>query len=533
MKYRLSFLILGIILPLFYLLLPSCQPEPNPAFPEEYEEKSFPTYGPYRVYRLPVEAGVKVITPVQISLGPGGMIFAANQSGEIYTLQDTNGDGLEDEAKLYANIQDFGLHSPVGFTFMGDTVFIGTRSEIRAFRDSDGDLVADLTWTVFDQIPYSDHPYEWTSALNVGPDGWIYFVLTTDSWNPGASPDPHGIRGAILKILPDGSRWERVATGIRSIHGMSFDRNGQLFFADNKGGGNVVEELNLLRAGSFYGHNPTKYEGQVQTFESPKYALTHEVAPSGILFNHNENDFGNTGGQLFVAFYGPGERWNRGGLSRIKILNNAQGLVFEEFPVADIPKLSDLAFGRDGSLYVAHHGISDYWYNVVEEKTGGFYRLIYDPTLEGKNPSQRAIREDNFSEASLENGKALFGIRACSACHSVDGETELLGPNLKGIGNEFSKEELLEEIQEPSKRIKPSMIATKVILKNGKVLLGRVIYADEKSIQLILVGNHTQTIPRDQIAKTEEDLKSLMYENLLEGLSQEEINNLLNYLASL
>lgn len=533
MKSRIQLTILGVVLPLVLIFLQSCHSNPVLTFPEEFEEKSFPLYGPYRVYRLPIETGVKVVNPVQISLGPGEMIFAANQSGEIYILQDRNGDGLEDEAILYADLRELGLHSPVGFTYMGDTVFIGTRSEIRAFRDSDGDLKADLSWTVFDQIPSSDHPYEWTSALNVGPDGWIYFVLTTDSWNPGASPDPHGLRGAILKVRPDGSQWERLATGIRSIHGMNFDSQGHLFFADNKGGGNAVEELNLLKVGSFYGHNPTKYEGSTGSSEPPQFALSHEVAPSGILFNPLNNDFGGTGGQLFVAFYGPGERWNRGGVSRVKITTKEHGLSFEEFPVADIPKLSDLAFGKDGSLYLAHHGVSDYWYNVVEEKTGGFYRLVYDPTLEGKNPSQRQIREESFSEASLENGKALFRIRACSACHAIEGDAELLGPNLRGIGKEYSKEELLEEIKEPSKRIKPSMIATKVTLVNGKVLLGRVIHSDEKSITLILVGNYIQKLQKDQVAKAEEDLKSLMYENLLEGLSEEEIDNLLNYLASL
>lgn len=58
----------------------------------------------------------------------------------------------------------------------------------------------------------------------------------------------------------------------------------------------------------------------------------------------------------------------------MKVPKTETGYEFEEFPVADIPKLSDLAFAKDGSLYVAHPGISDYWYNSVETKTGGFIR---------------------------------------------------------------------------------------------------------------------------------------------------------------
>nr|WP_255502081.1 c-type cytochrome [Algoriphagus sp. AK58] len=153
--------------------------------------------------------------------------------------------------------------------------------------------------------------------------------------------------------------------------------------------------------------------------------------------------------------------------------------------------------------------------------------------MEEKNPSHREIREQTLSEASLENGKQLFAIRACSACHAVDGTTELLGPNLKGIGKEFSQEELLEEINKPSERIKPSMIAARITKKDGKVLLGRVVYTDENTVSIMLVGNHVVQVPKSEIKSSEEDLKSLMYENLLAGLSEEEIKNLLNYLSSL
>ena len=504
-----------------------------PANYSEYEDTSATVYGPYRVIKLPIDKGVPIVNPIQISLGPNGVLFAANQSGEIYSLRDSDGDGLEDEASLFADLNEIGLHSPAGFTHKGDTIFIGTRSEIRAFLDSDQDGKADTSWTFFNKFPISDHPYEWTSALSVGPDGWIYFVLTTDSWNPGASPDPLGLRGSIVKVSPDGSQFEQIATGIRSIHGMTFNPSGDLFFADNKGGGNPTEELNLLISGKFYGHNPKKYEGKFDIITDPVFSLENEIAPSGIEFNSASNDFGGTAGDLFVAFYGPGEHWNRGAVGRVKMKKTASGFSFEEFPVADIPKLSDLAFGKDGSLYAANHGISDYWYNAVKEKTGGFYKIIYDPGLVGKNLTVKQIKEENFSVASLENGKALFGIRACAGCHAVDGVTDLIGPNLKGIGNEFSQEELLEEINKPSERIKPGMIATRITKKDGKVLLGRIVYTDENNTSLMLVGNQVIQIPKSEIESTEEVLTSLMYTNLLAGLSEQEIANLLNYISSL
>ena len=510
----------------------SCSSSKKESLYSKYIDTTVSVYGPYRVIKLPVSKGVKILNPIQIAAGPHGKIFAANQSGEIYTLQDSDGDGIEDEAVLFCNITDFQLRSPAGFAHRGDTIFIGTSQEIRAFVDANNDGKPDTSWTFFNQIPTSQHPYEWTSGLSFGPDGWLYCALSTDSWNDGPSPDPKKYRGAILRISPDGKKVERVATGIRSVYGMGFNEHGDLFFTDNEGGGNLKEELNHLINGAFYGHNPKKYEGY-DSIMGPAHSLETEAAPAGITFNPLNNPFGGTSGNLFIAFYGPGERWTRGGIGRIQIERLNDGRYnYKEFPVADIPKLSALTFSKDGALYLAHHGLSDYWYNSTEEKSGGFYKVVYDPSIDANSIKKRPTKQENASTRSIELGKQLFAQRACSACHGVKGP-ELLGPNLEGIGTRLSREEILEDIQFPSKVIKPSMGAVRVVKKDGQVLLGRVVNADDKQISLILIGNKVVSIPKSEIQSTANESKSLMYENLIKGLSKEEVNSLLDYIVSL
>lgn len=499
---------------------------------KKYVDTSVVVYGPYRVIKLPVTKGVRILNPIQLATGPQGKLFGANQSGEIYTLIDSDGDGLEDEAKLFCNVTTYGLRSPAGFAHKGDTIYIGTSQEIRAFLDSNNDGKADTSWIFFNDIPFSQHPYEWTCGMNFGPDGWLYFALSTDSWNAGPSPDPRGYRGSILRISPDGKQVERLATGIRSVYGTAFNQNGELFFTDNEGGGNSAEELNLLKKGGFYGHNPKKYEG-FDSITTAVHKLESEVAPAGMVFNTNDNSFGGTEGNLFIAFYGPGERWKRGGVGRITIEKGSDGrYIYKEYAVADIPKLSALSFGKDGSLYFAHHGISDYWYNSIEEKTGGFYKMIYDERLRN-NPVKQKQRIENLSASAIEAGKQLFAERACAACHATNEGPELLGPNVNGIGNRLSRGEILEEIEFPSKRIKPSMSAMRVTKKNGQVLLGRVVNAGPNEISLMLIGNNVVNIRREEILKTENVMTSLMYENLLNNLDKEQINNLLDYMMSL
>jgi putative heme-binding domain-containing protein len=252
-------------------------------------------------------------------------------------------------------------------------------------------------------------------------------------------------------------------------------------------------------------------------------------------FNPPENDFDGTAGDLFIAFYGPGERWNRGAIGRLRMHRKPDGSYqIEEFPVATgIPKISDLEFGAHGDLYVAHVGKTDYWYQPVDEVDGAFYRLIHAPWIQPA-PMDTTIDERVVaSESTLERGRQLFAERACSACHEVDGKTELIGPNLKDIGRLYSRAELLEEIMEPSQRIKPSMTATRITRHNGEVLLGRVVSTDAQSVQLMIIGNRIVDVPRVEIQTEEPVMESLMYEGLLQGLTEEDVDALLAYLINL
>ena len=259
-----------------------------------------------------------------------------------------------------------------------------------------------------------------------------------------------------------------------------------------------------------------------------------EVAPSGMTFNPKENDFGGTGGDLFVSFYGPGERWNRGAVGRIKMKVAPDGkYTYEEQAIADLPKLSGIAFGKDGALYVAHHGVADYWYNSVKDTTGGFFKLIYDESLSKTRYKKRSGNQPQITASSIENGKQLFAEQACSACHAVVPSKELLGPSLLGVGNRLSREEILEEINFPSKIIKPSMGALKITKKDGKVLLGRAVNTDDTQVSIMLVGNSVVSIPRSEIAWIQNEKKSLMYEDLIKGLNSAEVNGLLDYITSL
>lgn len=529
-------LVISILLSVFFI---SCQNPEKTALDqktvEKLREKDIDVFGSYAFIKLPIEKGVKVRNPVKIILGPDSVLYVANNTGEIYSLHDSDGDGLEDEARLFCNVKDDGLRTPVGLLFKGNELYVGTAQEIRIYTDQDGDGKADFSKTFFADIPQSEHPYEFTSGLTFGSDGYLYAVLSTDSWNAGAAADPDGFRGAILRISPDGKEAEKFVTGVRSVHSMVFNQYNDLLFIDNGGGGNPTEELNLAQKGKFYGHNPVKYNNP-ESKELPIHNFVSEVAPAGMVFNPMTNDFGGTAGDLFVSFFGPGERWERGAISRLEIEHKEDGTYqIEEIPVAKrIPKISDLAFGSNGDLYITHVGKTDYWYQPIEQIEGAVFRMIYSPWIKPM-PIENAAQEKmtTSSEDILAAGKQLFAEKACSACHSVDGKSDLIGPDLMDIGKFYSKTELLEEINNPSLRLKPGMIATKITNLNGEVFLGRVVGTDQDFIKLMVIGNRVLNIPKSEVKSEESYEKSLMYNGLLNGMSEEDTDALLSYIINL
>jgi putative heme-binding domain-containing protein len=528
-----------LIFALLILFFVSCQTTEvaplDQATIEEISEKEIDVFGPYAVIKLPILTGVKIHNPVKVILGPDNLIYVANNTGEIYTLHDTDNDGLEDHARLFCDAKEDGLRSPVSIIFKENELYVGTAEEIRIYTDTDGDGTSDSTRTFFNNIPQSEHPYEWTSGLTFGPDGYLYAVLTTDSWNAGAALDTNGWRGSILRISPDGKEAERFATGVRSVHSMLFNEHNDLLFIDNGGGGNPTEELNLALEGKFYGHNKIKYNNPEIT-EGPIYSLVTEVAPAGMVFNPATNDFGGTSGDLFVSFFGPGERWERGAISRLKMNRQQDGTYqIEEIPIVKkIPKISDLAFGSNGDLYITHVGKTDYWYQPVDHVEGAIYRMVYAPWVKPLPIDQSHDQQtQSISEDILAHGKQLFAEKACSACHSVDGKSDLLGPDLKDIGTFYSKTELLEEIKNPSLRLKPGMIGSKITKMDGEVLLGRVVGSDQDHIKLMVIGNRVLTIPKAEIKSETPYENSLMYSGLLAGTSEEDTDALLSYIINL
>ncbi len=493
----------------------------------KHRDTSIQVFGSYAAVKLPITHGVTLWNPTAVGRAPDGTIYGANYTGEIYRLIDTDKDGLEDTAQLYADVRKEGLRYPTSLAFRGNEVFVGTASQVRVYEDTNGDGIADRSRSFIEGIPFSGHNFDWTFGLCFAPDGWLHLALCTDSYNPNPAPDPEGWRGSILRISPDGKTIERFATGLRFPYGMGFNERGDLFFTDNRGGENPTEEINFAQRGHFYGQNPHKFTDHQPT-TPPLVQVQFGYGMAGMTFNSPTNEFGGTAGDLFAACWGPDFLWERGSIIRVRTTRQSDGSYrAKEFLFArETPKISSVIFGSNGDLYVAQFGRETIGHTPLDHPTGAYYRFIPVPGLKPASPQERFP----IFAGNRDRGARLFRDRGCSSCHAIGDEKEMLGPDLGGIGNMMTEEEILAAIRRPSEGIKSGYETEAVVRKDGEMLTGRVLTSDTRELTLIVSGNQRISIPRSEILQHRGMTNSLMPEGLLDGMSTNEVCDLLTFL---
>lgn len=121
---------------------------------------------------------------------------------------------------------------------------------------------------------------------------------------------------------------------------------------------------------------------------------------------------------------------------------------------------------------------------------------------------------------------------ACASCHNINGKGGNIGPNLSALGRGLSPEEILIEVLWPGQNIKEGYHFIQVETRNNEIFQGNKIWEDKETIVVTNAGGRTEWIPVINVKQVTEK-GSMMPSGLLDGISEEDLRDLIAYLSSL
>lgn len=119
----------------------------------------------------------------------------------------------------------------------------------------------------------------------------------------------------------------------------------------------------------------------------------------------------------------------------------------------------------------------------------------------------------------------------CARCHAIDGRGGDVGPALTHIGDQLSREQILEALVTPSVRLSPGFGTVSLTLEDGQVVNG--ILMEERADELILKTAEAEPmeIPVARISKRENQPSSMPPMGSL--MTKREIRDMVEFLSSL
>jgi putative heme-binding domain-containing protein len=143
--------------------------------------------------------------------------------------------------------------------------------------------------------------------------------------------------------------------------------------------------------------------------------------------------------------------------------------------------------------------------------------------------------ESGLRGRDFANGKKMFSAGLCFMCHRFNDVGGAVGPDLSTVGNRFSARDVLESVIEPSKTISDQYGATEFHMTDGRVIIGRIANLSGGTYRVstnMLDSQALTGVNAREVKLTKPSPVSMMPENLINAMNQDEVLDLLAYLLS-
>lgn len=167
-------------------------------------------------------------------------------------------------------------------------------------------------------------------------------------------------------------------------------------------------------------------------------------------------------------------------------------------------------------------------------------KAIEIPQVDPNNPNQIAnlaisevVARAMKANGNAEAGKAMFKAQSCINCHSFANGQQPKGPHLVDIGKRYKKEELIESIVEPSKKIAQGFDTWGFLMVDGSVHTGFVVLESAETVTIRQNNGLSLELLQDDIEERIKREDSMMPKGITDNLTPEQLADLIAYLQSL
>jgi putative heme-binding domain-containing protein len=289
--------------------------------------------------------------------------------GYILRLVDKDRNGQADEYSVFAT-----LDSPRGAVYDGAWLYVSHPPLVTAFRDADGDGVAEDRRTLVRGLGFgldfrgADHT---TNGLEMGIDGWLYVAVGDYGFVKATGADGQEIQlrgGGNVRVRPDGSGLEIYTRGTRNDYDVAIDPYLNLFARGNTndGGGFDIRMYHFV-AGATFGY-PTLFRN-FSNEVVPPIADYGTGSGTGMLFVHDSGLPAPYGNALYSV------DWGRNGVFRHPLTPKGSTFAVGQEDFVTVSRPTDMAIDGSSHLYLASWDGGQFRY--AGEKVGYVVRLTH------------------------------------------------------------------------------------------------------------------------------------------------------------
>lgn len=201
-----------------------------------------------------------------------------------------------------------GLHEPLGLTIVDDIIYTVGNDQVTKHHDLNGDGEIDFYQCFNNDWPINKGFHVFTFDLKTDKQGNFWFAQGSPVRGGGRGFERIAqLNGSVLKLSPDGSKLEQIASGLRAPNGIGVGPNGEITASDNEGSYMPRCPIHWITAGYFGGVVDTyaqREQLKSAPWEDENHALDPSEMPKPMVWLPREVD--NSGGsQVWVE----GDRW--------------------------------------------------------------------------------------------------------------------------------------------------------------------------------------------------------------------------------